>query len=1050
MGSAIKFTGDQPEILNQWLSREQFSEIYPPGIRMFHVRNQKRYIYSNATWLETGFRMTIDRFRASWSFENNSWVRRCSCGMPKSNCAHTYALGLAIFDFLKIPKAAPRIPTRRPFDPPKYQANLPNAAKRPAPTTAPKLITEVDIKTSPGFVLVRFYLDQGERQLLKLSSVTSYSSSAKYSSNRGLKWSSSDREFLAWLAPKFNGRKLTDLSKLTALKISKAECEIWFEHWQQLQPYRFIERDTQQPINAANGVIKIKFELSNNNGRTTISAVCSMPNGLTKSFFELVKEISKQNRARNEQETALDGKYLIDGQVCRFDLPVSEKTMWDLFAKKNPSIGSEHVETHLGILLENRLDLVVGEVVKHEKKSVKPTLSATLLSTYLNFETTYKNKPIDNFLEISRNGEEFIISGYDFVDIDLINHFHHRFDFTENKSKVQLQSKNVSQIIELWDDISQRVKTKIDPRAQLLLEPQQLQASISATTGPSWVDVANEWKIADESFYSENITFAMDKKIPIANSKCGNWIRLDLDSILAQQKILKDNGIHFDHQRHIAIEANNILHNPKLSHFLNDIAVETSQQIERMMLPKLTLPSELETILRPYQKDGFNYLSQMAQFGVGSILADDMGLGKTLQILSLIKALKVHASGPTLVVAPASVLNVWKHEAETFIPDLQTIICHGTNAKRQRIINEADQYDLIITSYGAIRNDYKLFGENKLSLLVLDEAQYIRNSTTQIYQAVSLLTARIKLAVTGTPVENKLSDLWSIVNFINPGFLDTLTNFRKRFENDKDISQRLELANRVAPLILRRTKYLVAKELPRKTVETISIPMGEEQQKIYQEQLQKLSQYCQEKSGNKIQLLAYLTKLRQVCNSPKLLDYDVASTKLKHLISMLKELHEEGHSALIFSSLTSMLDLIRDEIDKHGIPHKMITGKTPVKKRQQLVDDFSNSTDAEVFLLSLKAAGTGLTLTKADYVFIFDPWWNPAAEAQAIDRTHRIGQTKPIIAYKMVAEHTIEEQILKLQNEKKELFDQVISDSQEIPSSISQEIINSLFDNVNS
>jgi SNF2 family DNA or RNA helicase len=458
------------------------------------------------------------------------------------------------------------------------------------------------------------------------------------------------------------------------------------------------------------------------------------------------------------------------------------------------------------------------------------------------------------------------------------------------------------------------------------------------------------------------------------------------------------------------------------------------------------LPAALATIMRPYQKRGFEFLANRTAYGIGPILADDMGLGKTLQVLALLQALQTEQPNRplrVLVVCPASVVSVWLEQADQFCPDLDCRSYTGDRDARREMLAGND-WSVLVANYAIVRTDAEVITPVEFDMIVLDEAQQIKNPDSQISQVVKALNTERTLALTGTPLENRLLDLWSIMDFLNPGFLGDKDAFISTYEAP---SRSTELARRIAPLMLRRTKEAVAPELPPRTEEVLRIDLADEQQALYNAELARARDSLQQRGA--IEMLAALTRLRQICCHPQLLlkeTTDLPSAKLDTLVEMLAELIDEGHSALVFSQFTSMLALIGDKLDDDGLPWLKITGSTPTGRRTELVRSFNDSDQSQVFLLSLRAAGTGITLTKADYVFIYDPWWNPAVEQQAIDRTHRIGQDKPVFAYRLISTRTVEEKVLDLQEHKARMFDDVMADTTDraVAAKLTQEDIRNL------
>ncbi len=452
---------------------------------------------------------------------------------------------------------------------------------------------------------------------------------------------------------------------------------------------------------------------------------------------------------------------------------------------------------------------------------------------------------------------------------------------------------------------------------------------------------------------------------------------------------------------------------------------------------RLTPPSGLRAELRDYQRAGFRWMQLLHAHGLNGILADDMGLGKTLQTLAHILA-EIESGRsrglPSLVVAPTSVVTNWQREAAKFAPSLRTLILQGAQRhQRFRLIRECD---LALTSYALLHRDQETLCEHEFHLLILDEAQYIKNPDAQVTQAAARLRSQHRLCLSGTPVENHLGELWSLFHFLMPGWLGSQETFRDTYrtsiEKNGNESKREALTRRVGPLILRRTKQEVAKELPPKTEILHPIAMGEGQSDLYETVRSTMDKHVRQAlamHGREAQIvfLDALLKLRQICCHPQLLHdkhADVASAKFEYLIDMLETLREEGHRTLLFSQFTTMLDLIEAHLVEQGIPYLKLTGAT--RDRQDLVERFQRG-EGDVFLISLKAGGTGLTLTGADTVIHYDPWWNPAAENQATDRAYRIGQDKPVFVHKLICQNTVEERIQKMQEKKDDLASALLS-----------------------
>lgn len=466
------------------------------------------------------------------------------------------------------------------------------------------------------------------------------------------------------------------------------------------------------------------------------------------------------------------------------------------------------------------------------------------------------------------------------------------------------------------------------------------------------------------------------------------------------------------------------------------------------------VPASLKKTLRPYQVNGFRWLKTLEAYGFGGILADDMGLGKTLQVISVLLQAKgvnkienksvhketynhINKSGVSLIVAPASLIFNWKEEFEKFAPSLNTKVISGTQVERKTMLEQYEDYDVLITSYDLLKRDISEYEDKKFLYQIIDEAQYIKNHTTAAAKSVKCIQSKIKYALTGTPIENRLSELWSIFDYLMPGFLYGYETFRKELETpiakNKDEEASTRLKRMVSPFIMRRLKQDVLKDLPDKLEEVQYTVFEEKQQKLYDGQVTHMREILNKQSGeefaqNKLQILSELTKLREICCDPELLfeNYDGESAKRVMCVDLVKRAIEGEHRVLIFSQFTSMLSLLEQDLTREGITYYKITGSTKKEERVHLVKQF-NEGNVPVFLISLKAGGTGLNLTGADTVIHYDPWWNQAAQNQATDRAHRIGQKKVVTVYKLIAKGSIEEKILKMQEMKKNLADEILS-----------------------
>ena len=485
---------------------------------------------------------------------------------------------------------------------------------------------------------------------------------------------------------------------------------------------------------------------------------------------------------------------------------------------------------------------------------------------------------------------------------------------------------------------------------------------------------------------------------------------------------------------------------------------------DKNLTNKFPFPKGLNANLREYQKVGYEWLRTLDEYGLGGILADDMGLGKTVQVLSVILSY-VESSNkddcriPSLVICPSSLSLNWEEETKKFAPSLKTLVINGDLEERKRKIDTIKEYDLVIISYDLLKRDIELFEDRNYNFryLIADEAQYIKNNKTQNAKAIKQLKSQTRFALTGTPIENSLAELWSIVDFIMPGYLFSYNKFKTQYETpiikENDQEKMNKLKEMIEPFVLRRIKENVLQELPEKTITVLNNEMEGEQLKIYlsySEMARKKAKEEIEENGIKnsqMKILALLMRLRQICCHPGLFieNYTGESKKLTQCIEIIKTAIQAGHRILLFSGYSSMFPYIQKELDESQIKYFMLTGKTKITDRMDLVNEFNANDDIKVFLISLKAGGTGLNLIGADVVIHYDPWWNLSVERQATDRAYRIGQKKNIQVYNLITKNSIEEKIYELQQKKAKLADDILSTSQTFISSLSKEEIMDLF-----
>ena len=580
---------------------------------------------------------------------------------------------------------------------------------------------------------------------------------------------------------------------------------------------------------------------------------------------------------------------------------------------------------------------------------------------------------------------------------------------------------------------------------RLFLMPRALKPRLVVKgSGIDWLSVSAEWEAEGMKLSKadlERLAAATSRFVKLPNS---GWVELDTAAVQGAHEAMADMGVEglIAVPQKVGLEHVAHLDEHGMTRFVDSPEAQALRERVRDFkgVPAAELPKSLSAELRPYQKEGFDFLAHLVQVRLGGILADDMGLGKTLQTLTWLAWLKEQNKKnpkPSLVICPASVLHNWRREAERFTPDMKVLVLES-GAARHNLRRQIPQHDLIVTNYALLRRDLEEFHKFAFRAVILDEAQFIKNPGAQVTQSVKQLKCEHKIALTGTPLENRLLDLWSIVDFIQPGYLGNqeqfLDNYEPRGENAESEQRiaRRRLSAKLRPLLLRRLKKHVAKDLPDRIEERRDCPLGEDQRKLYLAELRRSRDQVmkavetQGLNKSKMHVLAALTRLRQVCCHPSLVGNDTASGKTETLFELLDPLIADGQKVLVFSQFVQMLEILQRDCQARGIHTHILTGQT--KDRQSVVANFQKETGACVFLLSLRAAGTGLNLTNASYVVLYDPWWNPAVEAQAIDRSHRIGQTQTVNAYRLIAPGTVEEKIWELQQSKAKTIADVLGE----------------------
>lgn len=579
---------------------------------------------------------------------------------------------------------------------------------------------------------------------------------------------------------------------------------------------------------------------------------------------------------------------------------------------------------------------------------------------------------------------------------------------------------------------------------RLFLGDKKLRPRIAInTTGIDWFSVSTDWEIEGMKLTPADLKALQDATSRFVNLPDSGWVELDEEQVHTAHEFMADVGVDglMPVPQKISFAQAGQLDIQKVD-TVGDAAKirELREKIANFRgYEDVDLPDGIHAELRPYQKDGFSFLANLFQGGLGGLLADDMGLGKTLQTLVALQWVRKYYAknpGPSLVICPASVLHNWKRESNRFVPSMKVLVLES-GKERHHYHERIPEFDLVVTNYSLLRRDLQVLKKFKFLAVVLDEAQFIKNPGAQVTQSVKQLNAFHRVALTGTPLENRLLDLWSIVDFLQKGYLGSQSQFLDKYQpnGEAPVTQRIarrRLSARLRPILLRRLKTQVARDLPERIEERRDCHLGKAQRKLYLAELRRsreqVNQVVQDNGINKskIHVLAALTRLRQICCHPKLVGSDSISGKTQTLFELVEPLLERGEKVLLFSQFVRMLEILETEFQKINQKTYMLTGET--RNRQEVVQQFQNDSDPSIFLLSLRAAGTGLNLTTASYVILYDPWWNPAVEAQAIDRSHRIGQTRTVNAYRLVTPGTVEEKIWELQQKKSQQISDILGE----------------------
>ena len=579
---------------------------------------------------------------------------------------------------------------------------------------------------------------------------------------------------------------------------------------------------------------------------------------------------------------------------------------------------------------------------------------------------------------------------------------------------------------------------------RLFLAPRPLRPRLLVKgSGIDWFSVSAEWEAEGLKLTPADLQRLQSAAGRFIKLPDAGWLELDAGAVQAAHEAMADLGVDglISIEQRLSLAQAAHLDEAGLQKFGDTAQAKMLRQslAEFRGVPVTPLPEGIRAEMRPYQRAGFDFLCHLSRHQLGGILADDMGLGKTLQTLAWLAWMRASTGEqkPALVICPASVLHNWRREANRFTPDLKVLVLES-GAARHNLRRQIPAFDLIVTNYALLRRDLEALQKFAFRAVILDEAQFIKNPDAQISQSVKQMRAGLRLALTGTPLENRLLDLWSIVDFVQPSYLGSQQQFREKYEPrgenaaDEQRIARRRLSAKLRPLLLRRLKTEVAGDLPDRIEQRRDCEMGEAQRKLYLAELRRSREQVMstvaERGLNRstIHVLAALTRLRQICCHPQLVNNNSTSGKTETLFELLEPLLAGNQKVLVFSQFVRMLRLLETECAARQIRTHILTGET--KDRQQVTEAFQNDPGSGLFLLSLRAAGTGLNLTTASNVVLYDPWWNPAVEAQAIDRSHRIGQLRTVNAFRLITPGTVEEKIWELQQRKAQTIADVLGE----------------------
>ena len=1063
-----------PNFAPSWLyllpDYAEAQRYFPPAMVTLAKKLLMR-ITPSVTWDNSGLELHFGTNVFQYIVAGNKLMRKCTCDHEEWPCIHEYIAYQLLYTLSqrkgwRFPISSLRskesffladtqVSKAAPLPPPQQTSPNPLAMQ---PTW--RLTAEADYHVEGGGVLLRFYRQpatrRGLRELLMLQVVLNAARDVIQAigafdapiTGVTAGWSASDAELLR--------RIIRILPKGDMELLRRQELRVSQDDFQRLRIIfqahlgRFIRRDDQKPLPPPGQSVptRLFFRVTTKDAPKDmfrLHAMVELPGGIRKEVYDLLHQCEDSQDAP-----------LTRAEIFSARFPVSWETLMKHFSRPVTTIRREKAPELFPALFGGHLELLeLGEcVIKCEANTNNTPVIVKILSSGPSFKfqcllgaqllspQDADSQSTPQQLTLTRDGKlQVHTAALPLLAKNILTEF---TKIAKNVKDAQLAhdglvlpaNPNTAIFLrQFWHSMPRGIIRRASLDLKELLEGASLTAQVGIDDTGALVEPIVEWHLSSgKTLNNSQFATAISQK-GVLHTGDNHWLSIDPD--LAQklrEQLIADGILDTDGKPIMTMRSTarqklgKLLNLPERVHFSKAVSALLAEPTPQ--LPRI--PTHLKEILRDYQRSGVDFMADRLLCGAGALLADDMGLGKTLQVLALLEAWRQAKSTQpirALVVCPAAVIAVWQAQAAKFCPAMPITPYVGSAEHRKNLLAKWSG-GILVSHYGIVRQDILALEKQNFDFLILDEAQNIKNPQAQATIAIKRLNATHRLALTGTPLENRLTDLWSIMDFLNPGLLGQLENFAYSETTPEGLHH---LARRIAPLMLRRTKELVAKQLPPRTVDVQPIAMPPEQLAVYQKEL--VASRARINQGGTIDILAALTRLRQICCAPELLlkqdGENIPSGKLLFLLEKCGDLITTGHSVLVFSQFVGMLDIIKREMTKANMPCQIITGQTPLEQRATIVESFNNSEEPQVLLLSLKAAGTGLTLTRADYVFLYDPWWNPAVENQAIDRTHRIGQTRPVFAYRLITENSVEEHVLELLREKQELFNAVVNGATE-------------------